>query len=491
MIRRRCGNQLYLPVPLFFYANFRRMHYEKGVLNMENFEKIDQKSLYYLENAPVPKAIMHMVIPMMLSFIATIIYNITDAFFIGKLDNTAMMAAVTLALPFSSILMALGHLFGVGAGTYVSRLLGEDNTDSAKKVCSINFWSSIFTGILFMAICLPLISPLLQLLGAKGDTLLYTKNYIMMFVIGAPFVIANFSLEETVRAEGASTASMTGMLAGVIANMILDPILIFLLHMDIMGAALATVIGNVISVAWFIYYLQNKSTVQSVSIKEFKPSKEIYKNIFKVGISAFLLDGFMVITSLLFNNYSMLYGDSVVAGFGISQRVIQIVDFIAMSFSMGAVPLIAYAYSAKSRERLMEIIKKTALYMLGITLGLSAILFILRAHVIGIFSIDPQVIAIGQTILLAQLCSTIFAGLGALFTGIFQAFGAGIQSTVMSVTRGIIFIPILILGNLLFAVNGVIWAMTISEGFTCIVGIILWLGVNKSILKHLLLKVEA
>ncbi|MDW2798005.1 MATE family efflux transporter [Clostridium boliviensis] len=448
---------------------------------MENMENIDQKSLFYLEKAPVTKAIMHMVIPMMLSFIATIIYNITDAFFIGKLNNTAMMAAVTLALPFSSILMALGHLFGVGAGTYVSRLLGEDNSSSAKKVCSINFWSSIITGIIFMAICLPLLSPLLQLLGAKGDTLLYTKNYILMFVIGAPFVIANFSLEETVRAEGASTASMIGMLAGVIVNMVLDPILIFLLHMDIMGAALATVIGNVISVSWFVYYLQKKSTVQSVSIYEFKPSKEIYKNIFKVGISAFLLDGFMVITSLLFNNYSMLYGDSVVAGFGISQRVIQIADFIAMSFSMGAVPLIAYAYSAKNQERLTEIISKTAFYLSGITLGLSVILLTLRVHVIGLFSIDPQVIAIGQTILLAQLCSSIFAGLSALFTGIFQAFGAGVQSTVMSVVRGIIFIPILIIGNLLFAVNGVIWSMTISEGLTCFVGLFLWIGANRSI----------
>ncbi|MBB6214270.1 putative MATE family efflux protein [Anaerosolibacter carboniphilus] len=440
---------------------------------------MDQKSLYYLEKAPVPKAIMHMVIPMMLSFIATLIYNITDAFYIGKLDNTAMMAAVTLALPFSAILMALGNLFGAGAGTYVSRLLGEDNADRAKQVSSVNFWLSIFTGAIFMAICLPLLTPILQLLGARGESLVHTRDYILMFVIGAPLIIANFSLEQTVRAEGASTASMMGMLAGVIINMVLDPIFIFLLHMDIMGAALASVIGNVISVVWFIYYLQKKSTVQSVSIKDFKPNKEICKNIFKVGISAFLLDGFLAITSLLFNNFAVLYGDSIVAGVGISQRVVQIVDFISMSFSMGVVPLIAFAYSAKNHERLMKIIKKTTLYMVGITMGLSAILFVFRAQIISAFSIDSDVIAIGQIILMAQLCSTIFAGLSALFTGIFQAFGKGIQSTVMSVMRGIAFIPILILGNMLFAVNGIIWAMTISEAFACIVGLFLWLGIRK------------
>lgn len=454
---------------------------------VESIEKIDdQASLYYLKEAPVSKAIMHMVIPMMLSFIVTIIYNITDAFFIGKLDNTAMMASVTLALAFSCILMALGHLFGVGAGTYVSRLLGEGNSERAKRVCSINFWSSILTGIIFMALCLPLLSPILQLLGAQGDTLLYTRNYILVFVIGAPIVIANLSLEETVRAEGASTASMIGLTAGIVVNIILDPIFIFLLDLDIMGAALASVLGNMVSVAWFIYYLQRKSTVQSVAIKNFKPSKEIYKNIIKVGISAFLLDGFMVITTLLFNNYSMLYGNSVVAGLGISQRVIQIIDFVGMGFSMGAVPLIAYSYSAKNRERLRLIIKTTALYMVGITLGLSLILFALRSQVIGIFSIDPEVIAIGQTILVAQLCSTIFAGLSALFTGIFQAFGTGVQSTVMSSLRGVIFIPILICGNLIFAVNGVIWANTISEGLTCLVGLILFLGISKKLIEVLM-----
>lgn len=455
----------------------------KGVLNMEN---IDQKALFYLEKAPVPKAIMHMVVPMMLSFIATLIYNITDAYFIGKLNNTAMMAAVTLALPFSSVLMAFGHLFGVGSGTFVSRLLGEQRGDEAKQVSSINFWSSMFMGIIFMAICLPLLSQILGLLGANGETFIYTKRYILMFVIGSPFVIASISLEESVRAEGASSASMIGMILGVIVNILLNPLFIFVIHMNVMGSALATVIGNLISVVWYIYYLQKKSSVQSVSWKKFKPNKEIYANIFKVGISAFLLDVFMVITSLLFNNYSMIYGENVVAGFGISQRIIQIVDFISMSFAMGTVPLIAYAYSAQNNKRLMEIIKKTILYMLSIILTLSVIVFIFKEDIIGIFSIDTKVIEIGQRILFAQLCSTVFAALSGIFTGIFQAFGTGVQSTVMSVLRGIVFIPILIVGNILLAVNGVIWAMTISEGVTAIAGIILWFGIRDKILNHLL-----
>ncbi len=438
-------------------------------------ENMDQQSIYYLEKAPVPKAIMHMVIPMLLSFIATFVYNITDAFYIGRLNNTPMMAAITLALPFTALLMALGNLLGAGAGTYVSRLLGEERRDMAKKVCAVNFWSSIAVGLLFAAICLPLLSPLLQLLGARGEVLLQTRNYIWVFVLGAPFVIASFSMEQTVRAEGASTASMVGMLAGVITNILLDPVFIFLLHMDIMGAAVASVLGNLVSVAWYAYYLQKKSSVQSISLKDFKPSGEIYGNILKVGVSAFLLDAFLAVTSLLFNNYAVLYGDSLVAGTGISLRIVQVVDFIAMSFSMGVVPLIAFAYSAKKQERLNAIIRTTALYMLGITMGLSVLLFIFRSGVISGFSMDAEVIAVGQKILIAQLCSTIFAGLSSFFTGIFQAYGKGVQSTIMSVARGTFFIPILIIGNLLFAVNGVIWAITVSEILACAVGFMLFL----------------
>lgn len=446
---------------------------------MENMENIDQKSLYYLEKAPVKKAIIHMVIPMILSSITSVVYNIIDAFFIGKLNNTAMMAAVMLALPFSSLLMALGQMFGVGSGTYISRLLGEGNTDSTKKVSSINFWSSMLMGIIFMMICLPFLSSILPLLGASGETLQYTRNFVMIFVIGAPVIIVNMALESAVRAEGASTVSMTGTIAGIIINIILNPFFIFVLNMNVMGSALASVCGNIVSVLYFSYYLQKKSAVQSLSIKNFKPSKEIYGNIFKVGVSALLLGGFMVIIGLLFNNYSMIYGDNVVAGFGVAQRVVQIVDCIGMGFAMGVVPLIAFAYSANNQKRLMEIVKKTILYILGLTLTIGAVICALRLQIIGLFSIDPEVIAIGQITLIAQLSSTVFAALCEFFTGIFQAQGDGAQSTVMASVRGVLFIPILIVGNLLFAVNGVIWAMTATEGLSCLIGIILWLRIRR------------
>ncbi|MFN8471003.1 MAG: MATE family efflux transporter [Anaerolineae bacterium] len=449
-----------------------------------------QDSIYYLEHAPVPRAIVHMVAPMMLSLFATIMYNITNAFYIGRLDNTAMLAAITLALPIAVVLMALGNLFGAGAGTYVSRLLGENNAQKASYVSSVNFWFSLLTGVIFMAVCLPLLSPLLHLLGARGDTLPYTHDYILVFLLGAPFMIANSALEQSVRAEGASTASMIGMVSSVVLNMILDPILIFGLRMNLIGAALASVLASVASVSWFVYYLHFRSNVQSVSLKDCRPSVEIFANIFKVGISAFLLDAFLVVSVVMFNNIAVAYGDAVMASMGIAQRIEQAAGFIGMSFAMGVVPLLAYAYAAQNYRRLMATLKTTTLYMVGATLGVAAVLTLFRTQIIGLFSIDQAVIALGSAILVAQLTATLFASGATLFTSIFQGCGKGVQSTVMSVMRGIIFIPVLLVANSLFGLTGVIWSITIAEIIACAVGLVMWLALKSSLFERPVLQPE-
>lgn len=446
---------------------------------MENTKK---DSIYYLEKAPVPKAIAHMAIPMILGMVVNMIYNITDAYFIGRLESTSMLASVTIALPFTTILMALGEIFGTGGSTYISRLLGEKNIDGVKKASSVNFYLSLLSGIVFMLICLPVLSPVLKVLGATGETLFHTKDYILAFAIGSPFVIANFTLAQTVRSEGASTESMIGMIISVIVNIILDPVFIFLFHMDVMGAAVATVIGNACAVAYYIYYLENKSPVQSVSVKDFKPTKEIIFSIFKIGMSAFLLSSFLIVSSLMFNNYAVLYGDYVVAAFGVANRVCQISDFIGMGIYMGVIPLIAFSYASNNVERLNKVLKTTVLYLISIILVIAAVLFVFRTQILEMFSTDEDVITVGATILAALLTSTLFAGISGFFTSMYQAFGKGVQSNIMSAARGVALIPIIIIGNNLFQLNGVIWSMTVSEIVACTVGVILWISSKKKIM---------
>lgn len=333
-----------------------------------------------------------------------------------------------------------------------------------------------------MLVCLPALSPVLKLLGARGETLLCTRDFIFAYALGSPFVIANFTLAQMVRGEGAATESMVGMIISVAANIILDPVFIFLFHMNVMGASVATVIGNVCAVAYYIYYLK-KSPVQSVSMKDFKPTCEIIFNIFKIGISAFLLSGFLIISSLMFNNYAVMYGDHVVAAFGVANRVCQISDFIGMGLYMGVVPLIAFSYASNNTERLNKILKTTVLYLISIILAIAVVLFIFRTQILELFSSDEAVIKVGVTILSALLLSTLFAGISGLLTSMFQAFGKGLQSNIMSVSRGVALIPIIIIGNFLFQLNGVIWSMAASEICACLIGLFLWNTAKENIME--------
>lgn len=433
---------------------------------------------YWLLDAPVTKAIWHMAIPMMLGMSVNIIYNITDTFFIGKLNDTAALAAITLLLPFTTILMAIGNLFGTGGSTLFSRLLGSKNDEKARQCSATTLWLSVVFGLLAMVISLIFRNRITLLLGTDANTFDYVKQYLIFYGIGAPFVIANFTLEQLIRGDGESVESMIGMIISVGTNIVLDPILMFGLKLGIRGAAIATVLGNATAVVYYVICIQRANKQLSAIPQYFKPEKMMLKEIFSVGFSAMLLDILLIISSIMFNYYALKYGDYVLAGFGISQKLVQIVDLIGMGLYIGVIPLIAVAHGAKNNERMKEIIKKTTMYLALLIAGLFLVLFIFRNFIVQCFSNDPNVIHIGTFILTVQLCSSFFAAGAGILTSIFQAKGNGTPAIVMSVTRGLILIPSIIIGNYLFKVNGVIFSLLIAETISCITGWVLYKIIN-------------
>ncbi|MFB5836287.1 MATE family efflux transporter [Clostridioides difficile] len=429
---------------------------------------------YWLLDAPVTKAIWHMAIPMMLGMSINIIYNITDTFFIGRLNDTAAIAAISLLLPFTTILMAIGNLFGTGGSTLFSRLLGSENTDRTKQCSATTLWLSFLFGLLTAIISIIFSNYIIRLLGADSNTFVYVKQYLIFYGMGAPFIIANFTLEQLIRGDGKSVESMIGMMISIGANIILDPILMFGLQLGIRGAAIATVIGNAFAVIYYIVCIQRADNQLSALPKYFRLEKQMLKEIFLVGLSAMLLDILLIVSSLMFNYYALKYGDYVLAGFGISQKLVQIVDLIGMGLYMGVIPLIATAYGARNELRMKEIIKKTALYLALVITCLFTILFTCRNFIVHCFSNDSDVIRIGAYILTVQLCSSFFAAGAGLLTGIFQAKGEGTPAVVMSVMRGIMLIPAIIFGNYLFKMNGVIFSLLVAEAISCITGLVLY-----------------
>jgi putative MATE family efflux protein len=436
----------------------------------------EKDSIYYLEKAPVSKAIIHMAVPMIMGGILGLVYNIIDAYFIGRLGNTAMMAAITLTFPIEILLMGVGQIYGTGGGTLIPRLLGEKNFEKVKKASSVNFYLALLSGIVLMLVLVPCLTPLLRLMGATGDALLYTREFALILALGSPLMITNMALSETIRGEGAATASMTGMILSVVVNILLDPVFIFVLKMNVMGAALATVIANGAAVAYFIWYIQAKSRVQSISIKDFRPNKEILSNIFKIGSAAFLFSALAIISTSLFNTYALHYGDNVIAAFGIANRIVQICEFLGSGLFTGVVPLIAYSYAAGNQKRLNNVVSTTTFFFVGITLAIGTVFMVFRQQIFSLFSKDPGVLVAGFTILTAMLVSTLFTGFTSIISDMFQAIGAGIQANIMAMVRGLVLIPIIYLGNQMLGLNGVIWALPAAEISACLVGTVLWLA---------------
>lgn len=424
----------------------------------------------WMLEAPVSNAIWHMALPMMLGMSVNMIYNITDTFFIGKLEDTAALAAIALLLPFTTVLMAIGNLFGTGGSTLFSRLLGRGDDEKARRCSAVTLWSAIVCGALCILISTSFTDDIARLLGADAATRPCVEQYLRSYGAGAPFIILNFTLEQLIRGEGGAVQSMIGMMISVCVNIILDPVLMFGADMGIGGAAIATVLGNMAAVVYYIVCIQRAGKQLTADPRYVTLERAMLKEILTVGISAMLLDILLVVSSLIFNFYAMKYGDYVLAGFGISQKLVQIVDLVGMGLYMGVIPLIAVAYGAGDCARVDEIVRKTALYLALLTAGLVLALFLFRGRVMTCFSRDADVIRMGGFILSVQLCSSFFAAGAGLLTGIFQAEGRGGPAVLMSAARGAVLIPATVIGDKLFGVNGVIFSLLAAEAISCLAG---------------------
>ncbi|MDD3382390.1 MAG: MATE family efflux transporter, partial [Bacilli bacterium] len=240
------------------------------------------------EDYPIPKAILTLAIPTILGMLITVVYNLVDAFFIGQTGDTFQVAAVSLVMPFFYTMMAVGGIFGIGGGTYISRLLGKKQVDQAKNVSVFCFYTCILFSIILTIILFGFREPILKLLGTSLDTHGFAREYYLVLVYGAVSIVMQYCLGHILRAEGATANVMIGLLIGAVVNIILDPILILNLSLGIKGAAIATVIGNVCSVIYCIIYLLKGKTVLSIDLKRFFIKKDTVLSIIKIGIPASL-----------------------------------------------------------------------------------------------------------------------------------------------------------------------------------------------------------
>lgn len=420
------------------------------------------EQLYYFEKSPIFKVMMHFSLPMMIGSLLSVIYGILNVYFIGFLDNSHMISAISLTLPIFAVLMAFGNLFGVGGGTYISRLLGAKDYTKTNYVSSFSIYSSIALGIIIAIITLPFTDQIASVLGASGETLRYTSDYLKIEFLSTPFVILFFVLEQFARAVGKPIVSMVGMLSSVVLNMILDPILIFGFHLDVVGAALGTAISNVVAALFFVIYFARKSDSLSLNIKFAKPTKALMQEVFKIGIPAFLMVVLMGVTGLVVNLFLAHYGNYAIASYGISFRLVQFPELIIMGLSEGVVPLIAYNF-VSNKTRMKDTIKVVIMSIAVIFAVCMTVVLLFGHSIVQLFSTDPQIVTLAAFILKVTMTSLLLNGIGFLFTGMLQATGQGRGATIMAIAQGTIIIPVLFVMNALFGLAGVIWSLLIAE----------------------------
>lgn len=444
-----------------------------------------QSNIKYLKDEPIKKAIAHLSIPMMIGMSAGTIYNVINAYFIGLVHDTAMLSAITLGLPIFTVLMAFGNMFGVGGGTFITRLVAQNEVDRAKKVAGYTFYTSIIVGLLIAVFTCLLMNPIVKLLGADSNTLNYTTQYSTTLFIGGFAVILNFALEQIVRSEGASKESMYGMFVSVVVSIILDILFILVLDLHVYGAALSMVIANIASSIYYIWYLNVKSENLKGFLYHFKISIKDQIEIYKIGVSELIQCAFLIVTTLLLNNFAMEYGDSVVASFGIALRIAQLPEFFTIGIVLGVMPLIAYNFSNKNISRLKEGIKYSSIFIISIAIVFAGIVYMFRGQVIQAFSDDPSVLSIGAYILVAMLVSALFNGMTTLFMTIYQASGEGMATGIMAISQGCLYIPMVIVLHYYFGLHGLVWSITITEVITCLIGVILYIPYSKKTMKGL------
>jgi putative MATE family efflux protein len=441
---------------------------------------------WYLSAAPIVRALVHLCVPMAAAMIVSAVYNVINAGFIGSLHDATLLAAVTFGTPLLGLVMAVGGVFGVGGGSLISRLLGASEKDPAKageikRVSSFALWGAVLTGAILGGAGLLLLRPLVSLLGADAAAASATSAYVAVMLAFVPVLAAAFCLEQIVRAEGAARQVMIGLIASTVANVVFDVLFILVLHWGVAGAALSMGLANLGVVTYFVVWLQRNSKNVSLAPRWFTLSADVLRPVFGVGVGELLQSAFLIVTSLVLNNLAVAYGDSALAAMGVAVRIAQVPEFLVMGVTLGVLPLLAYSYGKGDRRRLFSAVRVSGITVGIIVLISAATVFIFREQVFSAFSSDHSVLAIGVTILTAQLVAMIVNGFTGLITSLFQATGRAVPAIVMSMAQGVLFIPIVFLANLWFGLPGIIWALTVSEAMVFLIGIVMWLASRRAI----------
>ena len=420
-------------------------------------------------------------IPLVLSMMVTMIYNIADTYFIAQTENTLLVAGVSLCAPLFTLLMAFGNIYAQGGSTLIARLLGMKDTESVKRVSSFCFYLAIFTGAVIGAIMLIFRGPLLRVLGASQDTITYASEYYTVLAFGAPAIVVNFVHANSLRSEGKATQSMIGTIGGAVINIILDPIFISVLGMGAFGAALATVIGYVATVTYFLIVVIHTRGSLSVNFMNKKVSSSEFRQILAVGISAAITNIASSITIVIMNQYLLPFGAEKIAALGIVLKISTVTSLVLVGFSFGGVPLFGYLYGAKDFASFKKLLRFCTLFISGLGLVISIAFFAAATPLIRVFMDDLSIVRDGSLMLRWQVIGLTFCGIVLLYSCLFQAIGKALPALILSLSRqGLVFLAVFGILILLAGYQGFLASQAVADVISALIALALYFRVRNS-----------
>lgn len=426
---------------------------------------------------PVWKAIFTLAIPAVLTVLIMVIYHMADMFFIGKLGDDTQIAAVSVVSPVFSLATAAGTMLGAGGCAAIAKALGARKKQEAQAVGSLCIWGSLLFGVAFAAVIIPAAAPILRLLGATEDMAAYSAAYLRILALGVPVMLFSTTMGSVVRAEGAAVQGMLCNIAGTVTNLLLDPLFILWLHMGVAGAAIATVMGNLVASVCLGLLVKTKSSVLTFSPKPAIGQTRLLLHTMALGLPNALSSILSGLTSTFGNRLLGLYGSGAIAAMAAASRSAMIISMVQMGICMGVSPLLAYNYGSGDRHRLKEVLLKTSVLTMAFGFAATAACFLFRDTLIGLFLTDAANVELSRGFLTWLLLASPLLGFYYLSSNYLQAAGKAFLATVVSVLRqGALLIPCLYLFHAIFGLTGIGAAYLISDLAAVSIAMVLFLA---------------
>jgi len=422
------------------------------------------KKFVKMTTEPVEKLVFSLAVPSIVIMVISALYNMADTYFVSTL-GTSQVAAVGIAFPMMTVIQAIGFFFGQGTGNYMARALGAQDTEGASRMAVTGLVSGFIVMATIAVAAFAALGPLVDGLGATATIRPFAREYIIFILLASPWMVAATVLNQQLRFQGSAAIAMVGMLSGAILNVFLDPLFIFVFGLGVKGAAVATMISQMVSFTILFFYGTTREGGIRIKFKLFSPSLSRYMEMFRGGVPALLRQSLMSVASIVINHFARPYGDAAIAAISISNRLSMFATSVILGFGQGFQPVCGFNYGAKLYSRVKKAFWFCVRFCSSTLLLISIAMAIFAPYIIALFRKDDlEVIAIGALGLRLQCISLPFAAGIIMVNMMTQTMGKALEASIVALSRqGLFLLPsIFILGPLL-GLNGIQLARPVSE----------------------------